>query len=293
MRLDDEPESSNVEDMRGASGAAPGGFPIGGRSLGLGGVLVVLVVSYFLGVNPADLFSLLSSPGTAPSVATAPAQRALPEGDAEAHFVARVLHATEVTWGQTFAAAGKTYEPPKLDLYTGSIPTACGLGQSAAGPFYCPADRKVYLDLDFFRVMRERFHASAPFAQAYVIAHEVGHHVQNLLGVSERMEEMRGRVSSERYNALSVRLELQADCLAGVWAARTDAREHFLDPGDVEAALSTAAAIGDDTLQRAAQGRVVPDSFTHGTSEQRVRWLRRGLEHGNVNDCNTFETDPL
>jgi len=178
-------------------------------------------------------------------------------------------------------------------LFSGSFPTACGLGQAAAGPFYCPADHKVYIDLRFYQLMRERFHASGDFAQAYVIAHEVGHHVQNLLGITDQLDKRRGRVSAEAYNALSVRLELQADCFAGVWANRTDRTKHFLDPGDVESALAAASAIGDDTLQQQARGHVVPDSFTHGTSEQRVRWLRQGLESGSVKACDTFNTRQL
>ena len=178
-------------------------------------------------------------------------------------------------------------------MFSGSFPTACGLGQAAAGPFYCSADRKVYIDLQFYQLMRERFHASGDFAQAYVIAHEVGHHVQNLLGITDQLEARRGRVSAEANNALSVRLELQADCFAGVWANRTDRTKHFLDPGDAESALAAAAAIGDDTLQQQTRGHVVPDSFTHGTSGQRVRWLRQGLETGNLKACDTFNTTQL
>lgn len=201
-----------------------------------------------------------------------------------------MLASTEDTWAQVFREAGNNYQPPKLDLFTRALPTACGMGQSATGPFYCPLDHKVYIDLQFFQLMRDRFHATGDFAQAYVIAHEVGHHVQTLLGITEQMEARRARASKLETNALSVRLELQADCFAGVWAKRYDQSKHFLDPGDVENALAAAAAIGDDTLQRQTQGQVVPDSFTHGTSAQRVHWLKRGLESGDVQSCDTFRS---
>ncbi len=293
MRLDDEAESDNIEDMRGASG---GGLPVGGRSIGLGAILVALAASYFFGIDPGVVLGLLSGGGGVQSVPTAtpsgPAPRP-PESDQKAIFVSKVLRSTEDTWGEIFHEGGKTYTPPKLVLFTGSFPTACGMGQSAAGPFYCPADRKVYIDMQFYQLMKDRFHASGDFAQAYVVAHEVGHHVQNLLGVSERMDQMRSRLSTTQYNALSVRLELQADCLAGVWAKRTDQTKHFLDPGDVEGALAAAAAIGDDTLEKQAQGYAVPDSFTHGTSAQRVRWLKQGLDTGDLNACDTFGAKQL
>lgn len=287
MRLDNERESDNVEDMRGASG----GGSLGGRSIGIGGVVVVLVASYFLGVDPSVLLGMLSGdtgPGQA-QVSPGPAPRP-PATDQKAQLVSRVLASTEDTWAQVFREAGKTYQPPKLDLFTRALPTACGMGQSAAGPFYCPLDHKVYIDLQFFQLMRDRFHATGDFAQAYVIAHEVGHHVQTLLGITGRMEARRARASKLETNALSVQLELQADCFAGVWAKRYDQSKHFLDPGDVENALAAAAAIGDDTLQRQTQGQVVPDSFTHGTSAQRVHWLKRGLETGDVQSCDTFRS---
>jgi predicted metalloprotease len=216
-----------------------------------------------------------------------------PAGDQKAIFVSRVLASTEDAWDAIFRDARKQYIAPKLDLFTGSFPTACGMGQAAAGPFYCPADRKVYIDLAFYQLMRDRFHASGDFAEAYVIAHEVGHHVQNLLGISEKVQAMRQRVSTQEYNGLSVRLELQADCFAGVWANRADRAKHFLEPGDVENALNAAAAIGDDTLQRQSRGHAVPDSFTHGTSAQRVHWLRQGLEAGNPDACDTFRAQQL
>jgi predicted metalloprotease len=290
MRLDDERESDNVEDMRGASG------PSMGRGLGIGAIVLALAGSYFFGIDPAVILGLLQgNPTIAQAPVTSPGHPAPhpPANDQKAVFVARVLASTEDTWSAIFAESGNRYPPPKLVLFTGSFPTACGMGQSAAGPFYCPGDRKVYIDLRFYQLMRERFHASGEFAQAYVIAHEVGHHVQNLLGITEQLDARRGRVSREAYNALSVRLELQADCFAGVWANRTDRTKHFLDPGDVEGALSAAAAIGDDTLQKQTQGHVVPDSFTHGTSEQRVRWLRQGLQTGDVKACDTFKARQL
>ena len=287
MRLDDERESGNVEDMRGSSGM--------GRSLGIGAILIALVGSYVFGIDPGVILSLLS--GNTP-VSQAPVESGQPAphppaSDQKAAFVSRVLASTEDAWTGIFGASSSRYPPPKLVLFTGSFPTACGMGQAAAGPFYCPGDRKVYIDLQFYQLMRDRFHVTADFAQAYVIAHEVGHHVQNLLGITDQLDNKRGRVSQEAYNALSVRLELQADCFAGVWANRTERSKHFLDPGDVEGALSAAAAIGDDTLQQQGRGRVVPDSFTHGTSAQRVRWLRRGLENGDVKACDTFNVGQL
>lgn len=292
MRLDDERQSDNVEDMRGASG---GGMPLG-RSIGVGTIVLALAGSYFFGIDPGIILGLLG--GNTP-VAQAPVANSghpaphPPAGDQKAIFVSRVLASTEDAWGGIFTASNKRYPPPKLVLFTGSFPTACGMGQSAAGPFYCPGDRKVYIDLRFYQLMRDRFHVSGDFAQAYVIAHEVGHHVQNLLGITGQLDAKRGRISSTAYNALSVRLELQADCFAGVWANRTERSKHFLDPGDVEGALKAATAIGDDALQQQAQGRVVPDSFTHGTSAQRVRWLRRGLENGDVKACDTFNAREL
>jgi hypothetical protein len=208
-------------------------------------------------------------------------------------FVSRVLAATEDTWAQIFREHGALYPPPKLTLYTGSFPTACGMGASAAGPFYCPDDRKIYIDLQFYDLMRQRFKASGDFAQAYVIAHEVGHHIQNVLGILEQTQQRRERASRAEANAISVRIELQADCFAGVWAKRTDQRKRFLEPGDIEEAVNAAAAIGDDTLQKQSRGRVVPDSFTHGTSAQRVQWLKRGLESGDLNTCDTFAAAAL
>ena len=294
MRLDDERESENVEDMRGSSG---GGFPLGGGGLSLGAIVLAIAGSLFFGIDPGVILGLLQGK---PTVAQAPVaesgqhtQHPPPAHDQKAVFVSRVLASTEDAWTAMFAASGNRYPPPKLVLFTGSFPTACGMGQAAAGPFYCPGDRKVYIDLRFYQLMRDRFHVAGDFAQAYVIAHEVGHHVQNLLGITEQLDKRRGRVSREAYNALSVRLELQADCFAGIWANRTERSKHFLDPGDVAGALKAATAIGDDTLQQQTQGHVVPDSFTHGTSAQRVRWLRQGLATGDVKSCDTFRARDL
>ena len=216
-----------------------------------------------------------------------------PESDDMARFVKTVLADTEDTWSALFKAEGGSYVKPKLVLYSGSTPTACGTGQSASGPFYCPGDQKVYLDLDFFNLMQQRFKVSGEFAEAYVIAHEVGHHVQNLLGLSEKVDQARRTASERQANAMSVRLELQADCFAGVWAFHANQDRKILEQGDVEAALKAATAIGDDALQRQAQGHVVPDSFTHGTSEQRVRWFSKGIESGQIAQCNTFEARQL
>ena len=291
MRLDDQRESDNVEDMRGSGGGfGGGGFPIGGRSIGIGGVIIALIASYFLGIDPGDLIGAFTGGGSAPpqsQVARGPAPKP-PSTDAEAHRVSQILALTEDTWGRIFSEAGKRYQPPKLTLFSRALPTACGMGQSAMGPFYCPLDHKVYIDLHFFDVMKSRFHAAGEFAQAYVIAHEVGHHVQTLLGITDQVEQRRAHSSQRDANAISVRVELQADCFAGVWARRSEQAKPFLDPGDFESAVNAASAIGDDTLQRQAQGHVVPDSFTHGSSAQRVKWLRRGFDTGDVQACDTF-----
>jgi hypothetical protein len=216
-----------------------------------------------------------------------------PAEDLLARFVSVVLADTEDVWTAQFRASGSAYREPRLVLFTGSVPTACGQGAAATGPFYCPGDEKVYIDLGFYDTMRARLGAPGDFAQAYVIAHEVGHHVQNLLGVTAQVDKMRGQVSEARMNALSVRVELQADCLAGVWAHHAQKARQVIEQGDVEEALNAASAIGDDTLQRRSAGTVVPESFTHGTSAQRVRWFRTGLEGGSVKRCNTFEAKEL
>jgi predicted metalloprotease len=291
MRIEDERQSDNVEDQRAYSGGG-GGFGIGGGSLSIGGVVLALVASYIFGIDPRMLLGMMEGSQQQQAPVTTPAH-APPQSDKEAVFVSKVLATTEDSWSQIFSEAGRRYQPPKLVLFRKSFPTACGMGQSAAGPFYCPADAKVYIDLSFYDVMRQRFHAAGDFAEAYVIAHEVGHHVQNLLGIARKVDAQRGRVSQQAYNRLSVRMELQADCFAGVWANRTNRTKAFLEPGDVEEAIRAATAIGDDTLQLQATGHVVPDSFTHGTSAQRVRWLKQGLESGDVNSCDTFSAAQL
>jgi predicted metalloprotease len=248
---------------------------------GLGGLVLLLLVSALTGQNPGDLLSTVGPESATVTPGAAPAD------DPQAEFVGVVLGDTEMAWGRLFAESRETYEPPVLVLFTGSTQSACGLGQAAMGPFYCPADQKVYLDLSFFRDLDERFGAPGDFAQAYVVAHEVGHHIQTLTGVSAQVQAGRQRVSEREANALSVRQELQADCYAGVWGHYA-AQGGLLEPGDAEEGLRAAAAIGDDRLQRQSQGTVVPDSFTHGSSEQRVEWLRRGLQSGSVDSCDTF-----
>jgi predicted metalloprotease len=287
MRWEDNRESDNVEDRRGGGLA---GFGIGGRSVGIGTIVIALLGSYFFGVSPSTIISLLS--GGPAQVSQAPAHKP-PADDPAARFVSVVLADTEDVWGQIFQQRGGQYVRPKLVLFSGRTPTACGMGETAVGPFYCPGDQKVYLDLLFFQTMRERFHVASEFAEAYVIAHEVGHHVQNLTGIAEKVEQMRRGASERKANALSVRMELQADCFAGVWAFHADRTRHILENGDVDSALQAASAIGDDTLQRQTQGVIVPDSFTHGTSEQRVRWFKRGIGNGDVKDCNTFAARQL
>lgn len=283
MRMDDYRESDNVEDRRGGGGGGLGG-------VGIGGVVLALVISYFTGINPMTLLGIMEQTPIARH--EAPAHKP-PANDDTARFVSRVLASTEDVWQAGFQANGKRYEAPKLVLFTGATPTACGTGQTAMGPFYCPGDQKVYIDLAFFRELKTRFQAPGEFAQAYVIAHEVGHHVQNLLGVADKVHEAQRRLPKAEANALSVRMELQADCLAGVWGKRADDMKRILDSGDLETALAAATAIGDDRLQQQAQGRVVPESFTHGTSAQRVRWFKRGFETGDFNRCNTFQADTL
>jgi predicted metalloprotease len=285
MRLDDQHASQNVEDRRG------GGGGIGRGSVGIGTLVIALAAGYFFGIDPAVILGLASSPAL--HAAIRPAQKP-PASDEMATFVAKVLGSTETTWQTVFSEAGRRYREPKLVLFTGATPTACGTGKSAMGPFYCPADQKVYIDLAFYRDLRERFHAPGEFAQAYVIAHEVGHHVQNLLGISDKVHAAQQRSGNKAAaNELSVRLELQADCFAGVWGHRADSMQKILEPGETEQALTAASAIGDDRLQRQTQGQIVPESFTHGTSEQRVRWFKRGMESGDVRQCDTFNAASL
>lgn len=294
MRLDGERESDNVEDVR-RGGGAGGVFRLGGgRGIGLGTVAIALVAGWIFGINPLTILGMLGGGDgvVQPAEHQAPAQPASSD-EPMVRFVKQVLGSTEDVWTVQFQEAGGTYQVPKLALFRGAVSTACGQGQSAMGPFYCPADHKVYLDLGFYEVMKSRLGAPGDFAQAYVIAHEVGHHVQNLMGITDKVDSMRGRVSEAQKNALSVRLELQADCFAGVWANHADATRQILEQGDVEEALNAASQIGDDALQRKSQGTIVPESFTHGTSAQRVAWFKRGLQTGSVQQCNTFEARSL
>ncbi|RIX40940.1 MAG: hypothetical protein D3M94_20760 [Rhodocyclales bacterium GT-UBC] len=286
MRIDDYRDSDNVEDRRGE-----GGGGIGRGGIGIGGVVLALVISYFTGINPMTLLGIIEQTPVAQH--SAPAAHKPPADDASARFVSKVLASTEDVWSDVFRQNGRQYEKPKLVLFSGATPTACGTGQTAMGPFYCPGDHKVYIDLAFYRELQDRFHAPGQFAQAYVIAHEVGHHVQNLLGIADKVQHARQQAGKAESNALSVRMELQADCLAGVWGKRTDSMKNILDPGDLEAALTAASAIGDDRLQQQAQGHIVPESFTHGSSAQRVRWFKRGFESGDMNQCNTFKAESL
>jgi uncharacterized protein len=295
--MGDQDESRNVEDVRGSSGG--GGFqfrPVHG--IGLGTVIVALVGGWVLGINPLQILGLLSGGGISsqqgtPVPQTAP-QTTDPTADTEdpqVRFVSQILRSTEVVWTDTFKQLGRTYENPKLRLFRDSYPTACGQGEAAAGPFYCPNDRIVYLDLGFFDLMTQQLNAPGQFAHAYVIGHEVGHHVQNLLGILGRVDAQRERASVAQSNALSVKLELQADCFAGVWARRAQQEQGWrLEQGDIETALNAASQIGDDTLQKKARGTVVPESFTHGTSAQRVSWFKRGIDSGELNQCDTFGT---
>ncbi len=287
MRWNRSRASENVEDRRDQGG---GGRRLGGRSIGLGTV-VIAVVAMLLGVDPSVVFNLAGDPN--PPTTQQQSAPPPPAEDTAARFVSHVLGDTEDTWRTLFAQSGKTYEDPKLVLFSGSTDTACGMGQSASGPFYCPGDRKVYIDLTFFKELGSRFGAPGDFAQAYVIGHEVGHHVQNLLGISGQVQAERQRSDAVRANQLSVKLELQADCFAGIWAHHADRSRQVLEAGDIDEGLNAATAIGDDRLQQQSGGHVVPDSFTHGSSAQRVRWFKRGLESGDPAVCNSFKSAQL
>jgi len=281
--------SNNVEDRESAGPASGVG---GGLKLGGVGLIAVVAISWFLGLNPLDVLVSLQG-GDSPSVPTqsAPPPSTSAPGplDEGKEIIAKVLGDTEDTWNAIFKRMGREYRPPTLVLFRGAVDSACGLASSAAGPFYCSSDDHVYLDRSFFEELSKRFGAPGEFARAYVIAHEVGHHVQNQLGITDKVTQERGRASQARSNALSVLVELQADCFAGIWGHFAKQR-NLLDPGDVENGLAAAAAIGDDRIQQQSRGRVSPESFTHGSSAQRVRWFRSGLDSGNVNQCNTFET---
>lgn len=284
MRWESGRESDSVEDRRGESA---GGF--GGRNIGIG-TIVLAVGAWFLGIDPSFI---LNQPASAPSSSShAPAQPP-PHNDRQARFVSMILADTEDTWTALFERRGKVYVKPKLVLFSHAVRSACGRAESAMGPFYCPADQKVYIDLSFYDDLQRRFKAPGEFAQAYVIAHEVGHHVQQLLGVSAKVAAAQQQSDQARANRLSVRLELQADCFAGVWAHHANRSRHLLETGDLEQGLAAAAAIGDDRLQKQARGYVRPESFTHGSSAQRVRWFNRGIDTGDVRQCDTFKAREL
>jgi predicted metalloprotease len=281
MRLDDEQQSQNVEDRRGlrvSKGVAGGG---------IGGIALILIALFF-GIDPSAIMQ--NAPQTNVSPDPLPSSKQPSARDDGREFVSRVLGSTERVWGEIFQRGGKRYAEPKLVLFTGQVQSACGFASAAAGPFYCGNDQKVYIDLAFYRELRDRFQAPGDFAQAYVIAHEVGHHVQNLLGIMEKTQNRQRRASERESNALSVRLELQADCLSGIWASLANRDRRILETGDIEEGLNAAAQIGDDSLQKRSQGYVVPEGFTHGSAQQRVRWFRRGLESGDLKQCDTFSS---
>ena len=300
MKWDGQRESSQIEDRRGSGGGGRGGGGIrvgGGRGVGLGTIAVALVAGWVFGINPGTIIGVLgglegAAPGATQQAPAPGATRSAPQ-DENARFVSTVLASTEDIWQETFQASGRDYRKPVLVLYRGSTRSACGTGQAAMGPFYCPGDEKVYLDLGFFETMRRQLGAPGDFAQAYVVAHEVGHHVQHLLGITARVDALRGRQSEAQANAMSVRLELQADCFAGVWAGRSQQAKNWLEQGDLEEAMNAASQIGDDTLQQNAGGAVRPESFTHGSSAQRMRWFQRGFQSGQVSQCDTFQARSL
>lgn len=289
--------SDNVVDARDdTGGGGGGGMRIGGKGLGLGGIVIIVAIGLLTGQDPMRILGEITGQmGSEQTAAVNPQTRqAPPANDEQADFVRAILGDTEDTWQQVFQQMGSQYKAPTLILFSGRVQSACGSASSASGPFYCPADQRVYLDMEFFREMSQRFKAAGDFAQAYVIAHEVGHHVQTLLGVSAKVDAARQRgMRMEGDNGLLVRQELQADCLAGVWANNAQKRLNWLEPGDIEEALNAANAIGDDRLQQQGQGRVVPDSFTHGTSAQRVRWFKTGFAQGQINQCDTFAAKSL
>jgi predicted metalloprotease len=292
MRWEGERESGNVEDRRGSGGGGGGGFglPIGRGGIGVGTIVIALVIGWVLGINPLTLLGVLGGGGdiSAPVEQAQPRQQGPAADDRGSKFVRVVLASTEDVWGKVFQQAGAQYRAPGLVLYSGRTATGCGMGDAAAGPFYCPADQRVYIDLAFYRLMRDRLGAPGDSAQAYVIAHEVGHHIQNLTGTMRKMEEARQRVSERQYNQLSVRLELQADCYAGIWVHHSQQAKGWLDAQDIEQAINAAAAVGDDKLQREMQGAVRPETFTHGSSQQRAQWFRVGAQSGRIDQCDTF-----
>ena len=296
MRIDELPRSNQIEDRRGARS-----LPGGRGGLGIGTVVVLGLIGWALGIDPRLLIGgaeMLSGGGAQQQTDVGQIKTGAPS-DEMGGFVSAVLGSTEAQWTEIFAKSGKTYKRPTLVMFSGATQSGCGFAQSAMGPFYCPLDQKVYLDTSFFQDLERRFRAcdvgskTCQFSQAYVIAHEIGHHVQNLLGVLPKVQEAQRGMGKAEANTLQVRVELQADCFAGVWANRAQAKWQFIEPGDVEAAMQTAAAIGDDRLQRQSQGYVVPDSFTHGSSAQRTRWFMTGLKSGEVGSCDTFRAEQL
>ncbi len=307
MRWRKGPRSDNIEDRRGQGGRGggiPGGFriPVGGKKggMGIGTILIILVIVWLFGGNLGSLLGpggqVTQTPVPQPQQQTTGQQtggHTAPSGDEMKQFVSAVLATTEEVWAKIFAGMNRRYQEPKLVLFSNYVQSACGMAQAAMGPFYCPRDGKVYIDLSFYEDMRRKLGAPGDFAQAYVIAHEVGHHVQNLLGIATQVTNARMRSSKAKANELSVRMELQADCFAGVWANNAQRMRNILEAGDIEEGLNAAAAIGDDRLQRKQTGYVVPESFTHGTSAQRVRWFKRGLQAGNISACDSFGTNQL
>ena len=306
MRTDDWQTSDNIEDRRDDSGGGYGGgggygLPIGG-GLGIGGLVVLGLLGWALGIDPrlliggGEVLTRHEQPYR-PPIQNRPSSKTSQPKDVAGTFVSKVLRQNEDRWREIFQKSGDRYQPPHLVLFRGRVQSACGLAQAAMGPFYCPADRKIYLDTSFFGELERRFRGcegkACQFSQSYVIAHEYGHHVQNLLGILPKVQQKQHGLAKTDANRMQVRVELQADCFAGVWANRQQQKESFLDPGDVEAALKTASAIGDDRLQRQARGTVIPDSFTHGSSEQRVRWFNTGFKEGTVDSCNTFAAAKL
>ena len=293
MKWEGQRESDNVEDLRGQGGGGSGFGGFGMRHIGIGTIVIALIGGWIFGINPLTILGVLSG-GGAPvqqsAPATAPPRSAqAPADDRMKQFVSVVLADTEDVWTQVFKERGGSYRDPKLVLFRDATSTGCGRGESATGPFYCPGDEKVYIDLSFYDLLRTKLGAPGDFAQAYVIAHEVGHHVQKLMGISDKVDAARRSANEARSNALSVRLELQADCFAGIWANRAQSTKQIVEAGDIDEALNAASQIGDDTLQRKASGTVQPDTFTHGTSAQRVHWFKQGYQTGQIEQCDTFK----
>ena len=288
MLWKDGRRSDNVEDERGEAGSG-GGIRLGGGKLGIGTIIGVLAISYFTGQNPLQLLGMLQNSGITGATQPTESVPQSAESNEQADFVSVILASTEDTWPKILTPFNKQYIQPKLKLFTGSTQTACGAGQAAMGPFYCPADQKVYLDLDFFQDLQTKLGAGGDFARAYVIGHEIGHHVQNLLGTSTKVSQAQRNVSEEEANKLSVKLELQADCYAGVWAKNANSQKAMLESGDIEEAINAAAAVGDDRLQQSAGQAVNPENFTHGSSKDRMQWFQTGISTGDLNACNTFK----